>query len=153
MRKDILNRGQDILNWIEEKKSKAYICKELHCKPDTLNSYLLKMGIKYKGNQSGKGYIGHETGNYIPSSVYTNSSSNKYITSYRLKEKLIYDKVKLAQCEICGGTVWNGKPIPLELHHIDGNHYNNKLSNLQILCPNCHAQQDNNSGAANARMS
>ena len=38
---------------------------------------------------------------------------------------------------------WMGKPIPLELHHKDGNHYNNDLSNLEILCPNCHAQTDN----------
>lgn len=30
----------------------------------------------------------------------------------------------------------------MELHHIDGNTSNNKLENLQILCPNCHAQTD-----------
>lgn len=33
-----------------------------------------------------------------------------------------------------------GEPIPLQLDHIDGNHTNNKLENLQILCPNCHAK-------------
>jgi hypothetical protein len=44
--------------------------------------------------------------------------------------------------------MWNDKPIPLELHHKDGDHFNNELSNLQILCPNCHAQQSNNSGSA-----
>ena len=38
---------------------------------------------------------------------------------------------------------WNNKPIPLQLHYIDGNHNNNKLDNLQLLCPNCHAQTDN----------
>ena len=32
-----------------------------------------------------------------------------------------------------------GKPIRLELDHIDSNHFNNNLDNLQILCPNCHA--------------
>lgn len=152
MRKDILNRKKDIQLWIDNKRSKAYICRELHCKPETLNVYLSKMGIEYKGNQSGSGFIGTETGNYIPSSVYTDPSSTKIITSHKLKEKLIYDGVKLAQCEICGNTLWNGKSIPLELHHIDGNHYNNVLDNLQILCPNCHAQQDNNSGASNAGM-
>ena len=36
-----------------------------------------------------------------------------------------------------------GKPIPLQVHHIDGNHINNELNNLQLLCPNCHAQTDN----------
>ena len=29
--------------------------------------------------------------------------------------------------------------IPLELHHKDGNKFNNNLSNLELLCPNCHA--------------
>ena len=36
-----------------------------------------------------------------------------------------------------------GYPIMLELHHIDGNHNNNKLENLQMLCPNCHSITDN----------
>ena len=36
-----------------------------------------------------------------------------------------------------------GKPIKLHLHHIDGDHTNNEFDNLQILCPNCHAQTDN----------
>jgi hypothetical protein len=33
-----------------------------------------------------------------------------------------------------------GRPIPLELDHIDGHHWNNSLDNLRLLCPNCHAQ-------------
>jgi len=31
------------------------------------------------------------------------------------------------------------QPIPLELDHIDGNHQNNALDNLRLLCPNCHS--------------
>lgn len=47
------------------------------------------------------------------------------------------------QCEICGHSIWNGKDIPLEVHHKDGDHLNNDLSNLMLLCPNCHAQTEN----------
>lgn len=37
-------------------------------------------------------------------------------------------------------TIWNTKPLCLQLEHIDGNSDNNKLNNLQLLCPNCHSQ-------------
>lgn len=46
-------------------------------------------------------------------------------------------------CEKCGLTEWMGEEIPLQIHHIDGDHYNNDLNNLQILCPNCHALTKN----------
>lgn len=44
------------------------------------------------------------------------------------------------QCEECKITEWNNKPILLECDHIDGNHKNNTLENLRLLCPNCHSQ-------------
>jgi len=46
------------------------------------------------------------------------------------------------QCWRCGLSEWMGKPITLELDHIDGHNGRNERSNLQILCPNCHAQTD-----------
>lgn len=59
--------------------------------------------------------------------------------SDRLKKKLIRDGYKKAECENCTWTHWMGKPLVLELHHIDNNHTNNELSNLEVLCPNCHS--------------
>lgn len=65
------------------------------------------------------------------------------ISSYKLKFKLFEFNVKPAKCEICNIEQWLGKAAPLELHHINGNNLDNSLENLQILCPNCHAQTDN----------
>lgn len=54
-RTDILERKEDILLWIKENKPKAEIARRLRCKIDTLNTYLLKMGIEYSGNKGRKG--------------------------------------------------------------------------------------------------
>ena len=50
------------------------------------------------------------------------------------------------KCEQCGRVEWGGKPIPLEVHHEDGDHLNNELSNLKLLCCNCHALTNNYRG-------
>jgi len=45
------------------------------------------------------------------------------------------------QCARCRqGTIWNGKPLVLQVHHINGNGTNNHIENLILLCPNCHEQ-------------
>lgn len=61
------------------------------------------------------------------------------ITSHRLKKLLIRDGERSESCEICGLSRWNGEDLPLELDHINSDHSDNRLENLQILCPNCHA--------------
>lgn len=66
--------------------------------------------------------------------------SNEFaIPSDRLKKRLIKERFFDHKCYNCNRKTWNGEPIPIELHHIDGNHSNNNLSNLNILCSNCHS--------------
>ena len=74
-----------------------------------------------------------------------------YIHSYKLKLRLIKEGYFLPECSNCKLTNWLGNPIPLELHHIDGNRLNNNLSNLQLLCPNCHSLTDNFCGKNKAK--
>ena len=61
--------------------------------------------------------------------------------------ELIRDGIKKYKCELCGNSTWMGEKIPLELHHKDGDHFNNDFDNLQILCPNCHALEPNYRGS------
>lgn len=123
----------DILAWIDQKRSKTYTAKQLNCKIITLNGYLKTMGIEYAGQMIRSG----EACGYISAYTYL-EDNNKYISSHHLKIKLIKENIKKDECEVCGISEWQGKKLSLDLHHKDGNHYNNKLDNLQILCPNCH---------------
>lgn len=68
------------------------------------------------------------------------------IRSGKLLDMLVNENMKEYKCECCGISSWNNKPLRLQLHHKDGNHNNNNLDNLQILCPNCHTQTDNYGG-------
>lgn len=67
-------------------------------------------------------------------------SNRQTILSHKLRLRLIKDKIFPNECLRCHLSIWLGEPIPLELEHKDGNHQNNNLDNLEILCPNCHAQ-------------
>lgn len=65
---------------------------------------------------------------------------NSYFQSYKLKKRLFSSKLKPEHCEVCG---WSKRTddgyLPLELDHINGDHYDNRIENLRILCPNCHS--------------
>ena len=61
----------------------------------------------------------------------------------KLKDRLIQEGIKDYKCECCGISEWMDKPISLQLHHLNGIHNDNRLSNLQLLCPNCHSQTEN----------
>jgi hypothetical protein len=142
MRKDIIEKKEDILLMVENNESKANICKFLKCKPETLNSYLNKLNIEYTGNKGLKG-----------KKISTNRISvfdyikKDVVSASKLRKLLIRDSIKEKKCECCGLEEWMGKPIPLELHHIDENRFNNELENLKILCSNCHMQEHNYSNS------
>lgn len=69
------------------------------------------------------------------------TKTTKYYNSCDLKKRLIKQGLLVEKCSNCGlGNIWQGKPISLQLEHIDGDHYNNEIENLTILCPNCHCQ-------------
>lgn len=73
---------------------------------------------------------------HIPIENYLVENS-MYKNTVHLKKRLLKEGIKEPKCEVCGNTE------NLELHHINGNPSDNRLENLQILCPNCHAKTPN----------
>jgi len=70
----------------------------------------------------------------------TGSNGNKSIGISSHVRRYVLERADY-KCEKCGvGNVWNGKPLTLQIDHIDGNYKNNKPGNHRVLCPNCHTQ-------------
>jgi Zn finger protein HypA/HybF involved in hydrogenase expression len=91
---------------------------------------------------TGKGWLKGKTHRHTTKPIEYYLTENSYHQSYKLKNRLIKDGIKEHKCEECGIIKWRGKLTPIELDHINGNPRDNRLENLRILCPNCHAQTE-----------
>jgi predicted RNA-binding Zn-ribbon protein involved in translation (DUF1610 family) len=55
-------------------------------------------------------------------------------------------------CSVCAmGSLWQGKPLTLEVDHINGKPWDNRPENLRFICPNCHSQTSND-GKKNSKI-
>lgn len=122
-------------------KSMSKACSILGLHFNTFKKYAVKFNC-YKPNPSGKGLNKKNNGNKIKLNDILSGKHPEYQT-FKLKNRLILEGIKENKCECCGISEWNGKSLAMELHHIDGNSHNHLLSNLQLLCPNCHSQTNN----------
>lgn len=139
----------DLKNAVKNSRSIAQVLDKLGIVPAGGNYQTVKrriekysIDISHFGGQSwNKGKI---TGPKKPIGFYL--TKNSIVQSFKLKKRLLSENIFQHKCGKCDKTKWLNRPIPLELHHIDGDHYNNELSNLTLLCPNCHALTDNYRG-------
>lgn len=72
--------------------------------------------------------------------------NSTFVSTNKLKKRLLKEHVKEEICENCKLKEWCNNKIPLELHHINGNRHDNRVENIILLCPNCHALTDNYRG-------
>ena len=136
---------EDFIEAVATSESIRQILIKLDLKPAGGNYITVKEKIREFGlddsHLKGKGWSkGSKVGPKRDIASYL--VKGKRCSSNTLRKRLISEGLKKAECEVCRLEEWNNLPIPLELDHIDGDKYNNLLSNLRILCPNCHAQTD-----------
>mgnify|MGYP003659458535 CR=1 FL=1 len=89
---------------------------------------------------TGQGHLKGKTHNFNTIPLGEILVKDYEYSSNKLRKRLISEGLKEHKCECCNLIEWLGEPIPLELDHIDGDHFNNEIKNLKILCPNCHAK-------------
>lgn len=121
---------------------------------DNINQVLIKLKLAYSGpsyetvrrlirkyNLDTSHFTANSSksqrSNRIPTENFLDNSVK--VESGRLKARLLEEGYFEYKCYSCHLTTWQDYDIPIQLHHIDENRNNNNLSNLTILCPNCHA--------------
>jgi hypothetical protein len=78
--------------------------------------------------------------------------ADTYRSRHNIKLRLVGEGIKPNRCEVCGLSEWLGRPLSMALHHINGDGRDNRLENLQLLCPNCHSQTANFSARGRRRL-
>ena len=146
---------------VSNSKSYSGVCRLLNISPkggnlNTVKNYIIKLGLDvshFTFQRWNKGLTNSDNPSIKKKEISEILKEHSGWTSHRLKLRLFREGIKKKVCERCGRTEWEGQEIPLELHHLNGIHDDNRLENLQILCPNCHALTDNYSGKSSQGMS
>jgi hypothetical protein len=126
---------QDIIDYSKEVYSIAGLLRKLDLRVVGSNYNNIKKNLQRlsvdTSHWTGKGWSKH----------HKLKDYSEYSRASKIKPHLI--KERGHKCEECLREQWLEKQIPLEIHHKDGHRGNNNSDNLQLLCPNCHAQTSN----------
>lgn len=150
----------DIIEAVKSSHSYREVCRKLNLcdhggSPSHLKKIISNMKLDtshFTGKSWAKGESFLTNNNIRKKDISEILIENSGWNSHNLKNRLLKENIKEYKCECCNNSEWNGKPIPLELHHINGIHTDNRLENLQLLCCNCHAQTETYSKQKNINM-
>lgn len=134
---------EEFIRVCKESNSMADAARRLNMHFNTFKRHAVLLGC-YSTNQCHKGIkLGNRDCRISTDDILSGKYPN--YQTFKLKLRLLREGYKEDKCELCG---WNKKRdgdefSPCELHHKDGNSRNHLMSNLIILCPNCHSLTDN----------
>lgn len=131
---------------IATSSSFSEVCRKLGRKPvggslTHVKHFCNLHGIDYS-HMTGQGHNKGKPSNQRKSADSILTYNNLEGTSYRVKhsklKRALLEKNIPYKCNVCGASTWNGQELPLEIDHINSKYWDNRLENLQFICPNCH---------------
>ena len=138
---------QEFIEAVKSSFSIAQTLKKLGLVPAGGNYKIVHFNIKrlnidsshFTGKAHLKGKTHDWTKRYKNEEVFIADGKHN-LSTYSLKRRILQYGFIEKKCHKCQNTTWQGEQIPLELEHINGVNNDNRLENLTLLCPNCHAQ-------------
>ncbi|CAN1210025.1 HNH endonuclease [Tumidithrix helvetica PCC 7403] len=138
----------DFIEAVAASTSISQVLGKLSLRPTGGNYQVTKDRIKhlsldtqhFKGQGWLKGCTNHAHKQCSLTEILVKDST--YRNTYSLKSRLIKEGIFSRKCSNCMNDQWLSLPIPLELDHINGDRTDNRVENLRLLCPNCHALTD-----------
>ena len=136
---------------VKESNNLSDVCRNIGLKPYYGNRETVKKNIKKfdidTSHFSFNSNIKNNLENFKKIKTENILIENSTFSTTYLKDRLYKEGLKKRECELCGQTEeWKGKKISLILDHKNGVNNDNRIDNLQIVCPNCNATLDTHGG-------
>lgn len=136
---DFKKKGSKIGRETDYYKTKRLspLCANCHSLEHRTGNHLLKMCGQWRRKLPGTQKYKNPDQIFSTCCQETYRMQKQYYIKWYLTSKDQY------KCQKCSAQTWGkkSKVLTLELHHVDKTHKNSTVSNLMLLCPNCHAAE------------